>query len=252
MKLQCLIFSISLLFAVGNLIGQTNRSERLIFPFLSIENQSNVTVSADMNHPRPCPLELTNLISNTNLFSLAEQKKLREITLKYQNVTTNSGPAGTVFKGWGLRQVKIETWTNTFYVACFAYTNSDAQEEIAEKYSEHITIRFRSQSGNGYDMGFINGLIFAYQEYKDGVLDGLFVALYDPNNPSDQEHCGMWARFVKGKVSGKFIIWRPDGKIQDMAEFMQPFDLIKLATTKLDLAWTEVPIKITNSVLNPK
>jgi antitoxin component YwqK of YwqJK toxin-antitoxin module len=111
-----------------------------------------------------------------------------------------------------------------------------------------ITVRYRTQSGDGYDTDLINGSIFAYQEYKNGILDGLFVVLHDPNNPSDQEHCGMWSRFVNGKILGKFIMWGKDGKIQNMAEFKEPFDFLKYQTLKMDLSWTEVPTGKTNSI----
>jgi hypothetical protein len=243
MKLRHLILGWNLLF----LACMTSHAERLIFPFLTLESQSNIIVTADFDHPRPCPPEYTNLISNTNLFSLAEQKKLKEVTLKYQNVTTNSGPAGSVFKGWGLRQEKIETWTNTFWVACFAYTNSDAQEEIYQTSPGTIVARFRRQAGDGYDVSVINGSIFAYQEYKNRLLDGLYAVLHDPNHPEEKEHCGMWARFAKGKIMGKYLMWGQDNKIVVEAEFPKPFDFLKYESTKLDLAWTEVPKNTTNS-----
>lgn len=214
-----------------------------------MQSQSNIIVTADFDHPKPCPPEYTNLISNTNLFSPAEQEKLKEITLKYQNVTTNSGPAGSVFKGLELRQEKVETWTNTFWVACFAYTNSAAQEEIrAYAGPRYIIARFRTQAGDGYDVSVINGSIFAYQEYKNGLLDGLYAVLHDPNHPEETEHCGMWARFVKGKILGKFLTWGQDNKIVVEADFPEPFDFLKNGSTKLDLAWTEIT---TNSVQNP-
>jgi len=243
MNLRHLILGLNLLF--GACI--TSQAERMIFPLLTLESQSNIIVTADFDHPKPCPPEYTNLISNTNLFSLAEQKKLKEVTLKYQNVTTNSGPAGSIFKRWGLRQEKVETWTNTFWVACFAYTNSDNQDEICQNSPGCVVARFRARAGDGYDVSVINGSIFAYQEYKNELLNGLFVVLHDPNNPSDQEHCGMWSRFVKGKILGKFIVWGKDGKIQDLAEFKEPFDFLKNASTKLDLAWTKTPTNKTNS-----
>jgi len=181
-----------------------------------------------------------------------DQKNLEQITLRYQNVTTNSGPSGSVFKGWGLRQEKFEMWSNTFVVACFFSTNSNANVEIRKNDPSQITVKFRTQTGDGYDANLINGSIFAYQEYKSGILDGLFVILHDPNNPNDKEHCGMWARFVQGKILGKFFMWGKDGKIESLAEFKKPFDFLKYQTIKTDLSWTEAPVNTSNSAQIPK
>jgi hypothetical protein len=246
MKLRHLILGFNLLF----LFCLTAQAERLIFPLLTPESQSNIIVLANFDHPKPCPPEYTNLISNTNLFSPAEQKKLKEVALKYNNISTNCGPAGSVFKGWGLRQEKVETWTNTFKVACFAYTNSDAQEEIrAYAGNGHLVARFRTQAGDGYDVVFANNALISYQSYNNFLLDGLYVGLElsTPNNPKYDEHCRMWARFSKGKILGEFLSWGPDNKIIDEVEFKEPFDFLKYGSTKLDLAWTEVKTNTTNS-----
>jgi hypothetical protein len=231
-----------------------SHAEQLIFPLLPIESQSNIIVTADFDHPKLCLPEYTNLISNTNLFSIAEQNKLNEVTLKYQNVTTNSGPAGSVFKGWGLRRTKYPALgvpTNVFWVACFTYTNSDAQEEIRSDAVGYIKVRFRTPTGDGYDVSFVKNALITYQEYKHGMLDGLFVALglIAPSNPKYEEHCGAWARFVNGKILGKFIMWGPNNlvgkqvgfQIVAEAEFKEPFDFLKYQSIPIDLAWTEVP-----------
>jgi len=233
-----------------------SQAERLVLPFLKMEAQSNIIVIANDDHPIPCPPEYTNLLSNTNLLSITEQEELREVSLKYQNVITTNGPAGSVFKGWSLRRMKqhagLRVPTNTFWVACFAYTNSNAHEEIKSQ-PGNITARFRSKAGDGYDVVFAGNSLFAYQEYKHGVLDGLFIVGNDPNNPNDKEHCGMWARFVNGKILGKFIMWGPNSftssqsgfKIVAEAEFKESFDFLKYQSIPFDLAWTEVP---TNAV----
>jgi hypothetical protein len=239
MELRHLV--LSLLISGTSLFIQASHAEQLIFPFLTLESQSNIIVTANFDHPKLCPPDYTNLISNTNFFSIAEQRNLKEAALKYKDVTTNSGPAGSVFKGWGLRQEKVEKWTNTFWVACFTYTNSDAQEEIRQRASGYIVAKFRTRTGNGYNVSVINGSVFAYQEYKNGLLNGLYVILYDPSHPEDKEHCGMWARFLRGKILGKFLMWGQDNKIVVEAEFLKPFDFLKYGSTKLDLEWTEVP-----------
>jgi hypothetical protein len=255
MKIRYLIFELSFLICASNLFGQSKNTEKLVFPLLTIECQSNIIVTADLDHPKPCPPEYTNLLSNTNLFSLAEQTKLDEITRKYKNVTTNSTPAGSVFRQWALRRrlgvelTSISTWvevTNTFQVACFTYTNSDANEEMAFFDDNEIDARFRTQAGDGYDVYMLDDAIVKYQEYRSGLLDGLFVEIHDPNSPDDKDHCVGWARFVKGKLLGKYIMWQ-DGQIEAMAEFKQPFDFLKCQTVKTDLSWTELPTNTAQS-----
>jgi hypothetical protein len=258
MNIQYLIFCVSFLLLAGKIHSEENKAERLIFPFLPLERQSSVLVTADLEHPKPCLPEYTNLLSNSNLFSLAEQEKLKAVALKYKNVTTNSGPYGTVFKGFALRQedgVKLtdkSIWIeamNTFSVACFTHTNSGAKEELASFFNGEIIARFRTQTGDGYDVLLIGGVINKYQEYKNGLLDGLFVEIHDPNNLDDDNHCISWARFTKGKICGKYLMWDDnlDNQIVVMAEFKKPFDVLRFETMKMDLAWEKAPAFQTNS-----
>jgi hypothetical protein len=262
MKMRFYIFCLGLLF-----IGNISNAQRLIFPFLKMEGQSNIVVTADFDHPKPCPPEYTNLISNTNLFSLDEQKKIMEVTLKYKNVTTNSGPPSSVFKGFGLRQLKYADSTGTnskLWIARFTYTNSEDQEEIWSYYGQNI-VKFRTEAGDGYDAMFRNNFLITYMEYKDRLPDGLFVFAHDPMYPYADEHCAMWTRFVKGKALGKFIVWQvsptqdqPDSKITDSttfkiaaeADFKEPFDFLKYQSIPIETTWTEVPASQTNSVPN--
>ena len=251
------------------IFGYISHAQRLIFPFLRLEGQSNIVVTADFDHPKPCPPEYTNLLSNTNLFPLDEQKKIREVTLKYKNVTTNSGPVGSVFKEFGLRQLKYADSTGTnsqLWVACFAYTNSEDQEEIWSYYGQNI-VKFRTEAGDGYDAMFRNNFLITYMEYKHGLPDGLFVFAHDPMYSYADEHCAMWTRFIKGKVLGKFIVWQmspiiygqAEFKITDSttfkiaaeADFKEPFDFLKYQSIPIETAWTEVPASQTNSVPNP-
>ena len=254
MKIQHLIVCVNLLFFASKIHSEENRSERLKFPFLPLEYQSSAFVTADMEHPKPCPSDYTNLLSNLNLFSLTEQEKMKKVALKYKSVTTNSGPYGSVFQGFALRQtegvrlIEKSTWTvviNTFPVACFTHTNSGAKEEIASSFNGEIVARFRTQAGDGYDVLLIDGVINKYQEYKSGILDGLFVEIHDPNNHNDDNHCIYWARFANGKIWGKFLMWQ-DGQIIVMAEFKKPFDILKFQTIKMDLAWKKPHTSETN------
>jgi hypothetical protein len=111
MKLLRITFLFSMVFHVSNLFGQTNRAElfKYIYPSMPVELQDNIAILVgflDDKPPQHCPPAYINLLSNTNLFSPNEEKQIREVALKYKNVTTNSGPAGTKFKEWGTRQVK--------------------------------------------------------------------------------------------------------------------------------------------------
>jgi len=227
--------------ALFSIIGMTAHAERLIFPFLRPECQSNIVVTADLGHPIPCPPEYTNLLSNTNLFSTAEVERLKAIQLKYKNITTNSGPADTIFKGMVERQWRIGKRVTTFQVSCFAYTNSAAWEEIAVASIEGTMVNFRTESGDGYNVQLINGRVTRYEEYKNGVLDGLYVSV-------GFDHCGVWARFVKGKIVGKFIAWNHYGPIDAEAEFKEPFDFLKYAVGKADMSWDKMPTTQTNSI----
>jgi hypothetical protein len=253
MKPQKLAIVLCLLICGKSVFAQTNNTERLIFPFLYPEGQSNIIITADLDHPKPCAPEYTNLISNTNLILPSELNRLREVTRKYKNVSSNSGPAGSVFERWGLRYwkyVDLNGITNVFRVACFAYDNCDAKDEIYEQIPKCIIAKFRTRPGDGYDAYVVTNSLIMYQEYKGGVLDGLFVMVHDPYSPNDaDQHIGMWARFVKGKIQGKFIAWHMnehDGgqagfKIVAEAEFRQPFDFLKYQSIPIDYAWTDAP-----------
>jgi len=246
MKLKYITLVLSLLYSTGNLLGQTNYEQHLIFPLLTPECQSNLVVTATPEHSKPCTPENTNLLSNTNLFSPAEQQLLKEIPLKYKSVTTNSGPAGTVFKGLAVRQWKLQQeLVKTFPVSCFVYTNFEAREEIAFMSSRTTIASFRTQFGDGYDVNLIDGELVQYQQYKNGVLDGLCIG-----GVFDVVHCGHWARFVKGKLLGNFYYWDREGNIIMDAEFKEPFDFLKYEMKKFDLAWTEAPTNTTNSAQN--
>jgi hypothetical protein len=96
MKLKSLL--LGLLFCAGNLFGQTNLDMELLLPTISIGVGSfdrfhftNGLVDAGLSNldvviktSTPCPPEYTNMISNTNLFSIAEQKLLADILLTYK------------------------------------------------------------------------------------------------------------------------------------------------------------------------
>src|SRR5208282_4493353 len=97
--------------------------------FLDEKSQSNVLFTVcNLSSPIPCPVKYTNRLSNTNLFSLEEQKSLKTIPIKYRNVTTNTGPPGSVLTR--LDNAAFGEDNKEGIVAHFSYTNSVAQEEI--------------------------------------------------------------------------------------------------------------------------
>jgi hypothetical protein len=257
-RFGCFLICLVLLFGANNLFGQTNKQEHLeeIFPNLPVQLQDDIVILFEQEQngdpTLPCPPAYTNLLSNRNLFSPAEEKLLKEVALKYKNVTTNSGPAGTVFKRWGMGQAK---WTQqlieTFPVAFFVYTNSPNREEIGSILGgEEFAARFRTPSEDGYDVEFSHGMATRFLQYKKGVLDGLYVISNQMGHTNANiDKCYFYLRFVGGKAVGKYIGWEDDGNIGVELEFKKPFDILKYSQVKFDLAWTEVP---TNSIPNSK
>ena len=154
MKLAHLTVGASLLLLAGGLFGQTNQI-RLFLPFLDKESQSNVIVTVfDLfGGGQPSPSEYNNVLSNTNLFTPKQQKLIKSVLVKYQKVTTNSGPAGTVLTGFYKtnffvkerdNKVEIEQW-----VARFQYTNFEAHEMIY--FGAGIRQEFRTKANDGYN-----------------------------------------------------------------------------------------------------
>jgi hypothetical protein len=224
-------------------------AQAMVFPFLKADAQNQINTIANYEHSIPCPGEYTNLLTNTNLFSSTEQSELMAVRLKYQDVTTNNGPSGSVFTGWKLYKTghpELGAEANSFFVACFTDTNSNGHEEIKSERPGCITAKFRTESGDGYDAVLNNGALVTFQQYRHNLLDGLFVAM-DPNKPLDQDHCGVWMRFANGRAVGKFLMWgndpsadRNEVRIVAEAEFKQPFDFIQYQSIPFDLAWERI------------
>jgi hypothetical protein len=229
MKLRHIILGLSLLFFAGNLFGQTNQVKKIFVPFLDEESQSNVVITvSDFGSEQPSPLEYTNLISNTNLFTPKEQKLLEEVFIKYKNyqdLTTNSGPPGTVLVGLYKTNfiIPIIHKTNEQWVARFQYTNSEAQEEV--RLGNGIAMRYFTKTGDGYIVGIGNsggdlGLRL-FQIKQRGVLDGLQVDFV--NN-----RLQLYMHYTNGKAIGKYFMWNPrNGNLILEAEFKEPYDLEK-------------------------
>lgn len=223
-------------------LSHGSENEAMWFSLVPIQNQKNQTnfvVLADSSHPQASGMELTNLLSNTNLFTAREQAQIESLKLKYQHVTTNSGPVGTVFVKKALRQMRWGTYTNIFRARCFSYTNSTALEEVASPYDTetYIWAKYRTPEGDGYNVIFWEGKIAAYQEFKAGKLDGLWVQFFDGGN------IGRWQRFDHGKAVGQHLTWDADGEIGQKVVFRVPYDLLNNAVGNVSMDWEETSSK---------
>jgi len=214
-----IILGLSLLFSAGNLFGQTNQAKQPLIDTLDSDSQTNIVVIRNGGWPLPpCPSKYTNLISNTNLFSSAEQKLLLEIPLKYQNVTTNAGPLGSVLTA-------LNKDINGHWVASFQYTNSDARDEVT--FGAWKSAKFLNKSGDGYgvNMDYMVGKsaesIVLFCQLKHGMTDGLLADYYDNG------HCLSWMRFSNGMAVGKWLEWNSDGGLRLEVEFKTPYDFQK-------------------------
>jgi hypothetical protein len=217
MKLRYFLLSICFLFYVSSLFCQTSHAKRLFIPFLDQGSQSNVVVTvSDLDgHGQPCPSKYTNILSNTNLFSVDEQKLLKEIPVKYINVTTNCGPSGTVL-------VDLNK-TNGNWWAHFRYTNSEACDDIM--FGTKISAKFRTKTDDGYDVDIFNSdklenSTLFLRQIKHGMGDGLAVGL-------NGNHCNSWAHAIDGKAIGKWFMWNETGNLIIEAEFTKPYDVEK-------------------------
>lgn len=234
-----------------------------IIPFIGENNFSNVVVFADANHSQLFKPEFNNNTSNTNLFSVSELEKLKELELHYKNVSTNSPPRGAVFLDMQPRaylfsiksekkgKIVTEEKKNEFYVARFAYANGGGTEEIFFLGARQIITHFRDRHNAGYDAVIIDNQVSRYIEYKNGKIDGLYVTFGSEannaktNNKSDLiERPGRilyrWARFSDGRIIGNLLDWDVQGNLITYVEFKEPFDFLKHTKGKFDLSWDVV------------
>jgi hypothetical protein len=199
---------------------------------LDIDSLSNVQIIADSNGSegeKPCPLELTNVVSNTNLFKLDEQKLIESIPLIYGHVTTNSRPVGSVPIAFSR--------SGYFWKARFQFTNSGMVDEVTPG-GDMLLHRVRDASGNGYDLrvlgmcsGFGYGgngskrLEFSLTQIRHDTRDGLDVSIVG-------DHCERWMRFSNGMAVDKWLIWNPNnGNLMIWVKFKKPYDYLKYSKT---------------------
>ena len=262
-KLRHIILGISLFFLIENLFGQTNQASRLFVPYLDEESQSNVIVTVS-GMGQPCPLEYTNTLSNTNLFTLEQQKVIADVFIKYKNVTTNSGPPGTMLFALYRTNYAINVRNKTVEVedcvADFKYTNFDAQEQVVMDRGG-LSAKFRTKSNDGYNMYFIhtgNGTMLRFTEQKNGLANGVLAAFEDMHSQGTNwsfkladftdSRLTEYRHYTNGMVLGKFFMWNPrNGNLIIEAEFKEPYDWKNISFKCNDKTATiarEMPIKL--------
>jgi hypothetical protein len=201
----------------GSVQRYTNATQ-IISSYFVGEGRTNIAIIVDT--PQPCPLEYTNIISNTNLFSSAEQMLLIELPTEYKNVTTNAPPKGSLFAG--MDKTANSFFMEGFTIARFQYTNSEARVKVffnEMSKGRAIGASFRNQSGNGYEVLFNNDVIAGFRQFKHGQLDGLWADF-------ESGHCSAWMHFANGKAVGKWLMWNKTGSLYIKAKFKQPYDFI--------------------------
>jgi hypothetical protein len=244
MKLQYCLIGTFCLFAVI-VFGQTNQHGKLVIPFLDEESQSNLTVtvvSDPLGDGQPCPPEFTNTLSNTNLFTPEEQRLIKDVFVKYADVTTNSGPHGTklvaLYKTNVVYQLKGKTVNSERLIGQFQYTNSDGKEEIA--FGTGLSAKYRSESDDGYNVYIVrtgSGSILSFTAVRKGRINGVLAQFYDlhPQGMNwDYKHASLtnsvlaeYRHITNGLVFGNYFLWDIKGRLMLAAEFKEPYDFEK-------------------------
>jgi hypothetical protein len=221
MKLKQLILVLGLLIATNNLFAQTNHPAKKFIGSYDAASQSNVDViaSGNMNDAVPCPPEYTNVISNTNLFSPAEQQLLKEA----QSYLTNNTYSGPI-----IHHVRDKSGVGY------------------DLYDDGLA------TGSGYGGVVVGSHEYSFIQIKNGVNDGLKVEI-------ENDHCVQWLCYSNGWAVDKWLQWAPYGnKLILWAKFNEPFDIDRThdqnlqAAAKMFRAWTNnalnaVPKKLPTS-----
>jgi len=164
--------------------------------------------------PKPCPLEYTNVLSNTNLFTPDEQILLKELPSKYGNMIMDTPPPGT-------RLVGREPGKNllvAFTIARYQPTNSEGQIRAFYWETNLLGAGFIAKSGDGYEFSFDqDGQLIGFRAVKQGKLDGLWADF-------SKGRCVDWMRFKDGKAVGKYLVWNAGGTLYMEADFKEPYD----------------------------
>ncbi len=172
---------------------------------LDIYSLSNVDILVNTDGTQegmPCPTELTNSISNTNLFTLEEKQLIESIPLIYGRIMTN--------------------------------VNTGNIEKPGET---HI---FRDKAGNGYDVyGLHMDPVSHIYEFKlvqimHGGHHGVYLGTYNGLSVDMLgDHCEQWMCFSNGLAINEWLRWEMSGKLIVWVKFKDPYDYLKYSQTGL-------------------
>src|ERR1035437_9498622 len=236
MKINHLILVAGLLLVAGNLFGPGSLSARetMLIHYGACRSNIDLIASGSFDDEVPCPPEYTNIISNTNLFTQEEQRLLNEIPVKYGNVTSNSGPAGSVLISYRATPVSQNWGTEWLWLSRFQLTNSDLTDEVSPggDLLRHVV---RNKAGDGFDLninpnepgsssfGGGSGPMYWFKQVKHGVKDGLSVEIVHG------DHCSSWMRYSNGMAVDKWLGWDPNKPYLIIwTKFKQPCDIDKV------------------------
>jgi hypothetical protein len=208
-SLTIIIFG--LLLITDSLSGQTNP----IIPELDAASQGKlIVIVANAHDKQPCPPDYTNLLSNTNLFTLDEQLLLNEIPMKYGNVTTDVGPLGSVL-------LRTRSDGRDSQVIRFQFTNSDAYDDVT--FGGGLPIhRIRNQMGEGYDLVGDAQSYFNFRQVRQGKYNGLVVDI-----DISHSRCMSWMCFSNGMAVDKWLQWDFGGDLIREVKFKEPYDFFR-------------------------
>lgn len=100
---------------------------------------------------------------------------------------------------------------------------------------------FRTKTGDGYDLQLFKGLFGEYEEFKHGVVDGLYI-----NQETAGEHWRWWERRSNGKLAGKTLRWNSSGMLVFEAEFKEPVTFSNAFQVPIGATWEKAPPPPTN------
>ena len=195
-----------------------------------------------------CPPALTNRVWNTNLLSLTELKRLRDIEARYRNVSTNNPPPDTKFKEAVVRYTVIPEIMLKRYpdlpvpkidVLVFEGNKNGVREELWLESNYSFYLRHTEKNGDGFVCLFVYETLTAYWEIKNNKLDGLYLLLGSPTKQEPYERDVVWRlmRFKDGKMVGTWIDWNIDSKIQAKIKITSDFEMPELLEKLTNHRW---------------
>jgi antitoxin component YwqK of YwqJK toxin-antitoxin module len=236
-----IVLGLILFISAENILGQTNQEQRLIVPGLDPASQNNVVVTiCDLNGRQPCLPKYANSLSNTNLFSLEEQKTIREVFEKYKNVTTNSCLPDTVLVGLHKTNYVITTMGRTkMFKSGWRVTNTLILKPM-KRFGRSLVATFQSKTNEYpvYSMRPGNGTMLRFTEKKNGLINGLLATFEDNYSQGTNWDFRLakftdrslteYRQYTNGMALGNFFMWNPQNNNLSLeAEFKEPYDFEK-------------------------